>query len=72
MPDEHCIEKIIKLNDEERRSRLTDEEIDIIASRIQNKMYEQIGKNVVAKLFWLVGIASVSVWAFVTHIYPKL
>lgn len=64
MPDENCIKEIIKINDTERRSRLTDDEIEIIADRIQSKMYEHIGKNVVSKLFWIIGIVTVSIGVY--------
>lgn len=64
MPDENCIKEIIKINDTERRSRLTDDEIEIIADRIQSKMYEHIGKNVVSKLFWITGIVTVSIGVY--------
>lgn len=72
MPDEYCIGKIIEINEKERRHNLSDAEIDVIAERLQSKMYEQIGKSVIAKLFWLVGVISVSVYVYLTHFYPKI
>lgn len=72
MPDEYCIGKIIEINEKERRHNLSDAEIDVIAERLQSKMYEQIGKSVIAKLFWFVGVISVSVYVYLTHFYPKI
>ena len=47
---------------------LTDEQIDVIAERAAakaiEKVYTEIGKNVVKRLFWLVGVATLVLLAW--------
>lgn len=53
-------------------SCLTDDEINLIAERaaekavekITTQFYEQIGKSIVHKLMWLIGIVSVGAYFF--------
>lgn len=47
---------------------LTDEQIDVIAERAAakaiEKVYTEIGKNVVKRFFWLVGVATLVLLAW--------
>ena len=55
---------------EERRreASLTDEQIEAIAERAAEKaierVYTQIGKSVVTKFIWLVGVVSLALYAW--------
>ena len=59
---------------EERRARgiLSDEEIEIIAERaaekamlkMTNQLYQDIGKGVISKLLYLIGIVTIAAWAW--------
>jgi hypothetical protein len=43
---------------QERRKPLTDAEIEIIKAQLLNSIYADIGKSVVKKLLWLIGVIS--------------
>ncbi len=64
MPDENCVKHIMKQVDEERHKKLTDEELDLIAERLEQKFYASVGKNIVSKFFVAVGIITVSVLTY--------
>lgn len=59
---------------EERRTReaLSEEEIEIIAERaaekamlkMTNQLYQEVGKGVISKLLYLVGIVTIAAWAW--------
>jgi hypothetical protein len=61
-------------NGEERRIRewLTEEQIEIIAERaaekallkMTNQLYQEVGKGVISKLLYIVGVVSVGSWAW--------
>lgn len=63
MPDKECIDKI-EQDLRDRRKKISDDELDLIAERLENRMYENIGKSVVSKFFWIVGVITVSVGAY--------
>lgn len=54
--------------DEERPDTLTDTQIDRIAERAAkvalDKVYQQVGQNVVTKLLWLIGVISLGLVYF--------
>jgi hypothetical protein len=43
---------------------LTDRQIDAIAERVETRLYARVGRKVVEKIFWAVGICvvAVAVW----------
>ena len=59
---------------EERRARgvLSDDEIEIIAERaaekamlkMTNQLYQDIGKGIISKLLYLIGIVTIAAWAW--------
>ena len=59
---------------EERRTReaLSEEEIEIIAERaaekamlkMTNQLYQEVGKGVISKILYLVGIVTIAAWAW--------
>jgi hypothetical protein len=61
-------------NGEERRTReaLSEEEIEIIAERaaekamlkLTNQLYQEVGKGVISKILYLVGIVTIAAWAW--------
>ncbi len=55
MPDKDCLE---------RREKMTDAELDSIAERLEQRIYENIGKGVVKRFLWIVGIISISVYFY--------
>lgn len=57
MPDDDCLK---------RRTGMSDEELDIIAAKLESRMYANIGKSVVNKFFWIVGLAATAVYIYLT------
>jgi hypothetical protein len=53
---------------DENRRQLSQEEVDIIAGQILEKIYADIGKSVVKKILWLAGAIVVAVYAALTSI----
>jgi hypothetical protein len=64
MPDEKCVQHIMDKVDEERRKKLTDEKLDLIAERLEQKFYASVGKGFVSKFFVAVGLIVVSVLTY--------
>ena len=64
MPDEICVKHIMEKVDEERRKKLSDEELDMIAERLEQKFYASVGKSFLSKFFVTVGLIVVSVLAY--------
>ena len=66
MPDAKCIDdiadKII-----EKRAKMTDEELDAIAERLEQRIYQSIGKGIVNRFLWVVGILTVSILTYLDH-----
>ena len=56
MPDAACLE--------ERRSKISEAELDAIAERLEQRLYENIGKGVVNRFLWIVGIITISVLTY--------
>ncbi len=54
-------------NTNERREVMSEEVLDAIAARLEQRMYEQIGKGVVRRFLWVVGIISISVLTYLEH-----
>ena len=52
----------------ERRSPLTDEQIELIAERAAEKalekVYASVGKSIVNKILWLVGATALAAFAY--------
>jgi hypothetical protein len=50
----------------QQQTTLTEEQIEEIAERAMRKltdhMYKQVGKSVISKLFWIVGVISVGAY----------
>lgn len=59
MPDAKCLE--------ERRSKISEEELNAIAEKLEQRMYQNIGKGVVNRFLWIVGIISISVLTYLEH-----
>ena len=59
MPDAACLE--------ERRSKISEEELNAIAEKLEQRMYQNIGKGVVSRFLWIVGIISISVLTYLEH-----
>lgn len=70
---------ITKPNGEKHKERrvtinLSEEEIDFIAEKAAEKavakmtanVYQSVGKNVIGKLFWIIGISAVALYAFLS------
>ena len=53
--------------EERRKQRLSDDEIDLIAeraaSKVEERLYAQIGRSLVSKILWLLGAAGAAVLA---------
>ena len=53
---------------EERRVNLTEEQLDLIVSKVAdevfNRIYAEIGKSIVKKLFWIAGVSIFAVFVF--------
>ena len=59
MPDAQCLE--------ERRNKMSEEELNAIAEKLEQRMYQNIGKGVVSRFLWIVGIISISVLTYLEH-----
>lgn len=60
MPDNECIDQIEKKLTE-RRAKLDEAELDRIADRLEQRIYENIGKGVVRRSLWIIGVMTISV-----------
>jgi hypothetical protein len=43
---------------------LTDEQIDVIAGRVERRFYERVGKKVVEKVLWAIGLGTLALLAW--------
>ena len=66
MPDNDCMTKIID-ELEERRKKMSIEELDEIANHLEQRVYQNIGHGVVNRLLWIIGLLAVSVFAYLEH-----
>jgi hypothetical protein len=61
---------------EERRIRLSDEQMDSIAEKAAEralaKVYEDVGKSVAKKLLWLLGVGALGIVALLSHAGVKV
>ena len=66
MPDADCMTKIIDELDE-RCKKMSAEELDEIANHLEQRVYQNIGRGVVNRLLWIIGLLAVSVFAYLEH-----
>ena len=66
MPYNDCMTKIINELDE-RRKKMSAEELDEIASHLEQRVYQNIGRGVINRLLWIIGLLAVSVYAYLEH-----
>ena len=59
MPDQECLD---------RRAKMSDEELDIIAEKLEKRIYEGIGKSVVQKFIWILGLTVTAVYVYLNHL----
>lgn len=64
------------MNEEAGKPRvivLTEEDIDAVAERVEKRFYERVGKKVVEKVLWLLGIAAAGLALFLAGkgVLPK-
>ena len=43
---------------------LTEEEIDAIAARVENRFYQRVGQKVVEKVLWAIGVGTAALLAW--------
>lgn len=52
------------MDTEPRRVALTEAQIDVIAERVENRFYERVGRRVVEKVLWVIGVGAAALMAW--------